>query len=140
MTVVAADLSRDCGLDVYADSIWIGYGCIGLGMVFKGNSIGENVRTPEDDEKLKKLEERLVELEFITTPELQVLCSCSFLPHLEEPTVMAMRAAPDDGRNGILEVADYWGPGGGYDRQRRKERKERKERKAQREKDRAKTR
>lgn len=40
MTVVAADLSKDRGLTVYADSLWVGGGCEGLGMVFAGNSMG----------------------------------------------------------------------------------------------------
>jgi len=39
------------------------------------------VRTPEDDERL---EERLEKLKFVTTPKLETLRSCSFLPHLEE--------------------------------------------------------
>lgn len=49
MTIVARDLSDDCGLPVYADRIWVGGGCIGLGMVFMGNFMGDDDRTPEDD-------------------------------------------------------------------------------------------
>lgn len=97
MTVVADDLSKHCGLNVYADCIWVGGGCSGLGMVFTGNSIGHDLRTPEDDEKFKKLEERLVELRFVTAPKLDVLCSSSFLGHTEEPHAMA-RLAPTDRR------------------------------------------
>jgi len=41
VTVVAEDLSKHCDLDVYADSIWIGGGTMGLGMVFKGVSMGK---------------------------------------------------------------------------------------------------
>ena len=41
---------------------------MGLGMVVMGADMGRDVRTPEDDEKLKKLEEKLV-----TTPKLEVL-------------------------------------------------------------------
>ena len=131
MTVVSEDLSKHCGLTVYADSIWVGGGCMGLGMVFTGVSIGDNVRTPEDDKKLKKLEERLVELKFVTTPELEVLCSCSFWPHLEEPMEMAL-LPPTDGKQGsrIIELTWYWRPGGEHDRRRQKKRKARRERDA----------
>jgi len=73
MAIVAADLSRYCDLTVYADSIWVSGVCLGLGMVFMGANTGRDVRTPEDDEKLKKLEEKLVELKFVTTPKLEVL-------------------------------------------------------------------
>ena len=59
--------------------------------------MGDNVRTPEDDEKLQKLEKRLVELKFVTTSKLEVFCSCSFLPHVEEPMEKAM-LPPADGR------------------------------------------
>ena len=57
--------------------------------------MGDNVRTPEDDEKLKKLEKRLVELKFITTTKLEVFCSCSFLPHMEELMEKAMLPSAD---------------------------------------------
>ena len=126
MTVVAEDLSKHCGLDVYADSIWIGGGFIGLGIVFKGVSMGKKVRTPEDDEKLKKLEERLVELKFVTIPKLEILCSCSFLPHLNEPMEMAMLPPTDaDGKQAsrIVELTRYWRPGGEHDRRRQRKRK-----------------
>lgn len=36
-----------------------------------------NIRTPEDDGKLKKLEQKLTELKLVTTPELEILCSRS---------------------------------------------------------------
>jgi hypothetical protein len=92
---------------------------MGLGVVFTGVSIGDN---PEDDEKLKKLEKRLVELKFVTTPKLEVLCSCSFLPHMEEPMEKAVLPPADAaGRRGsrIVELTWYWKPGGEHDRQRR---------------------
>ena len=47
-------------------------------------------RTPEDDEKLK----RLVGLEFVNTPELDVLCSSSYLNYMEEPYEMAKFPTP----------------------------------------------
>jgi len=78
MTVVARDLSDTCGLTIYADCIWTGGGCIGLGMVFMGISMGNNLRTPEDDQKLKKLEQKLAELKLMTPPKLEILCFCSF--------------------------------------------------------------
>jgi len=130
MTVVAGDLSKHCDLNVYADSIWIGGGFMGLGMVFKGVSMGEKARTPEDDEKLKKLEERLVELKFVTTPKLEILCSHSFLPHLNEPMEMAMLPGPTGERQAtrIVGLTRYWRPGGKHDRQRQRKRKARRER------------
>ena len=125
MTVVAEDLSKDCGLAVYADNIWIGGRTMGLGMVFKGDSMGGNVRTPEDDEKLKRLEERLVDLKFVTTPKLEILCSRSFLPHLEEPIEMVFRTPHlfDYEEERIMEIKRYWRPGGEHDLQRQKEQK-----------------
>jgi len=110
MTVVAADLSKDCGLNVHADSIWVGGGCESLGMVFTGNSMGHKVRTPEDTNKLEKLEKRLVELKFVTTPKLDVLCSSSFLDHTEEPYEMA-GVPPINGLlqgSRIIELTEYW--------------------------------
>ena len=56
MAIVARDLSDACGLAVLADRIWTGGGCIGLGMVFKGQFLSDKWRTPEDDVNLKKLE------------------------------------------------------------------------------------
>ena len=127
MTVVAADLSKDCGLDVYADSIWIGGGCEGLGMVFKGVSIGNNVRTPEDTEKLRRLEKILVELKFVTTPKLGILCSSSFLDHIEEPLEMALLPTPADilQPSRIIEIMDRWRRV--YNHQRREKKKARQE-------------
>ena len=60
-------------ISVCADRIWTGdgCGCMGLGMVFTRNSMGDNVRTPENDQKLKKLEKKLVELKFATSPRLE---------------------------------------------------------------------
>jgi len=129
MTVVAADLSKYCGLTVYADSIWVGRGDMGLGMVFLGADMGREVRTPEDDEKLKKLEEKLVELKLVTTPELEVLCSCSFPPHFEEPYEMDRVPSPEP-RNGsrILGLTAYWRPGGGHDRKMKRKAQEKKDR------------
>jgi len=109
MTVVARDLSNDCGLTVYVDRIWTGGGCIGLGMVFMGISMGNNLRTPEDDRKLKKLEQRLAELKFVTAPKLEILCSASFRPHLEEPSRMSMLPVPKPfGAPEIFRLAKYW--------------------------------
>jgi len=97
MTVVARDLSGLCGLTVYVDRIWVGSGCFGLGMVFTGVSMGDHVRTPEDDQKLKKLEQKLVELKLVTTPEpeLEILCSSTYPPHLEEPLHMRVLPLPE---------------------------------------------
>lgn len=128
MTVVAADPSKDCGLDVYADSIWIGGGCEGLGMVFKGTSMGDNVRTPEDTEKLKKLEKRLVDLKFVTTAELDVLCSSSFLDHMEEPYEMVkLPTTYDFPGSRIVELVAYWKRGGEHDRLHQEKRKARRD-------------
>jgi hypothetical protein len=78
VATVAEDLSKDCGLDIYAESIWIAGGCVSLGMVFAGFSMGDDVRTPEDDEKLDKLERRLLELRFSASPKLQTLAIARF--------------------------------------------------------------
>jgi len=129
MTVVAGDLSKHCDLSVYADSIWLGGGTIGLGVVFEGVSMGGKVRTPEDNEKLEKLEERLVELKFVTTPKLEILCPHSFLPHLNEPMEMAMLSGPADEQqtSRIVGLTRYWRPGGEHDRRRQRKRKARRE-------------
>jgi len=109
MTILARDLSNVCGLTVYADHIWTGGGCMGLGMVFMGNSMGEENRTPEDDEKLKKLEQKLVELKLVTAPELDILCSASFRPHLEEPFHMrVMPCAKPFGGDEIFALVKHW--------------------------------
>ena len=39
MIDIVRDLSDVYGLTVYADRIWTGDGCMGLGMVFTGNSM-----------------------------------------------------------------------------------------------------
>lgn len=62
--------------------------------MFTGVWMGDNIRTPEHDEKLKKPEDRLAGLKFVTTLKLGVLCSCSFLPHLEEPLGKGMPPPP----------------------------------------------
>jgi len=91
------------------DRIWTGGGCMGLGMVFLGASMGDNVRTPEDDQKLKKLEQKLVELKFVTAPKLQVLCSSTCRPHLEEPFHMNVKTPPGPfGGGEIFRLAKYW--------------------------------
>ena len=108
MTVVAADLSKHCDLTVYADKIWVGGGCVGLGMVFMGVNMGDDVRTPEDDEKLKKLEEKLVELKLMTPPKLEILCSSSYPPHTEEPFEMTMLPPPEGPEWKISRLAKYW--------------------------------
>jgi hypothetical protein len=87
--------------------------------------MGDNIRTTGDDEMLKKLEKRLFELKFVTTPKLEVLCSRSFLPHMEEPMENAMLPPADaKGRQGsrIIKVTLYWKPGGEHDRRHRNER------------------
>ena len=109
MTVVARDLSDACGLTIYADRIWTGGGCIGLGMVFMGISMGDNLRTPEDDRKLKELEKKLAELKLVTTPTLEILCSCSYRPHLEEPSRMrTLPPAKPFGEGEITQLTKYW--------------------------------
>jgi len=57
-------------------------------MVFMGVN---DVRSFEEHEKLKKLEEKLVELKLVTTPRLESISSASVLAHLggllqDEPT------------------------------------------------------
>ena len=97
MTVVARDLSDLCGLTVYADRIWVGSGCFGLGMVFTGVSMGDHVRTPEDSAKLRILEHHLVDLKLVATPEpeLEILYSSTYPPNLEEPLSMKVLPPPE---------------------------------------------
>jgi hypothetical protein len=104
MNIVARDLSTTCGLTVYADSIWVDGGCIGLGFVFMEKSVGAIVRTPEDDERLMRLQDNLVELGLVTT-KFERLCSCACLPHLEESFYMRLRSPL---REKILRRAKYW--------------------------------
>ena len=80
-----------------------------------------------------------MESKFVTTPKLEILCSCSFPPHLNEPMEMAMlppiggEQQVSDQATRIVGLTRYWRPGGEYDRRRQKKRK------ARREKGRAKT-
>ena len=57
--------------------------------------MGKDVRSPEDDQELKKLEQKLSELKSMTPPTLEILCSCSFRPHLEEPSRMSVLPPPN---------------------------------------------
>lgn len=46
MSFTATDLSKFCGLDIFADCFWIGAGDLGLGLVFTGaNSIREPLKS-----------------------------------------------------------------------------------------------
>ena len=109
MSVVAKDLSDACGLTLYADSIWVGGGSIVLGMVFTGISMGDNNRTPEDDQKLKNLEQILVTLELVSTPKLEILCSATYRPHLNEPFHIGLLPAPETFDPGdIVKLMKYW--------------------------------
>ena len=105
MTIVARDLSTTCGLTVYADSIWVDGGRIGLGIVFMEKSVGAIIRTPEDDERLGKLQNNLMELGLVTMPKLERLCSCACPPHLEESFYMHLRPPL---REKILQRAKCW--------------------------------
>ena len=108
MSVVAKDLSDDCGLAIFADRIWVGGGSIALGMVFEGIHMGVDNRTPEDDQKLKKLEENLARLKLMSTPKLEILCSCTYRPHLNEPFHIGLLPPPKTFNPGeILESIKY---------------------------------
>lgn len=65
MTVVARDLSNACGFTVSADPIRVGGGCTSLGVVSMGTSTRPDIRIHEDDKKLKKLEQKLMELKHV---------------------------------------------------------------------------
>jgi len=109
MSVVAQDLSDACGLSLFADSIWVGGGSIALGMMFKGISIRVDNRTPEDDQKLKDLEQKLVTLKFMSTPELEILCSATYRPHLNEPFHIGLLPPPETFDPGdIVKLMKYW--------------------------------
>ena len=63
-------------------------------MVFMGDSMGADNRTPEDDQKLGMLEEKLVELKLVSTPKLEILCSNSYLHRFNEPSHIGSRPPP----------------------------------------------
>jgi len=74
--------------------------------------MGDDNRTPEDDEKLKKLEQKLEELKLVTTPEFEIPCSSTYRPHLEESLRMMVLPAPVPfGAEEILRVVEYWWAG-----------------------------
>ena len=86
MTVVAADSSKDCCLDVYPDSFWVGVVTKVSVWCSPVTRLGKR-QNPEGDEGLKRLEERLVKLKFVNTPELDVLFSGSrWDGHATQPT------------------------------------------------------
>ena len=93
----------------YADRIWVGGGSIALGLVFMGTFMGVKNRTPEDDQRLKDLEQNLVTPKLVSTPELEVLCSGTFRPHLNEPLHIGLLPAPKNFSPGeILKSIKYW--------------------------------
>ena len=106
MTIVARDLSNACGLFVYADRIWTGDGCIGLGIAFMGTYMKPDIRSPQVDEMKKKLEQKLVELKLVVTPELEILCSSSYGPHLKEPFHMQLLPPPEHFES--VQQIKYW--------------------------------
>jgi len=73
-------------------------------MVFMGTSMRDNIRTPEGDKKLKKLEQKLMDLRLVTTPELGVLCSCTYRPHLERPFRVSI-LLPQSGPSGEKKIS-----------------------------------
>jgi hypothetical protein len=61
---------------------------------------------------LKKLEARMLELKFITAPGLDILCSCTFSPQLEEPFEVTLLPSPDPHEHDrMIEVTKYWESG-----------------------------
>ena len=109
MTVVAKDLSKACGLVVFADRIWAGGGWIGLGIVFMGNSMGVENRTPEADWKLRRLEQKLKELELVSTSKLEILCSGSYRHHFNEPFHIGLLPPPKTfSTKDMVELVKYW--------------------------------
>ena len=82
------------------DSSWLGV---------HGDLHGSKNRTPEDDQKLKNLVQNLATLKFVSTPELEVLCSATYRPHLKEPFHIGLRPAPKSLSPGeILRLIKYW--------------------------------
>jgi len=118
MTVVAEDLSKDCGLNVCADSIWVGGVPVWCSTVSRWGTTSVPLKTTRGWE-------RLVELKFVTDLKLEILSSCSFLPHLEEPLGMSM-LPPLEGHqeDRIIEPMQYWRPGGEHDRQKARREKD----------------
>jgi hypothetical protein len=50
-----------------------------------------------------------MELRLVATPVLEVLCSCSYRLHLEEPLHMQLRPLPGFfGAGEMIQLTEYW--------------------------------
>jgi len=98
MDAIAKELSEHCDLPLHGLQLWVGSHYTGNGIVFSGDWIAPNERTPEDSEKLKKLEMRLESIGILKAEkaELDVLCSAAYLEYPIEPPLMAKRPPPPD--------------------------------------------
>ncbi|KAF9647128.1 hypothetical protein BDM02DRAFT_3188214 [Thelephora ganbajun] len=96
LDAVAQELSQNSGLTLHSIPLWVGGHCISHGMVFYGANMAEEDRTPEDNEKLKILEELLVSMGISVgpNPKLGLVCSAACLNYPVEPPEMEMRSPP----------------------------------------------
>ena len=102
ITIAAQNLPSVCGHTVCASRIWT----CRSNMAFIGTSMGDNIRTLEDDKKPKNLEQKLTDLKLVATPELEVLCSCTYRFRLEEPFDMGVLPPPEWPFGGGEEI--FW--------------------------------
>jgi len=98
MDVIAEELSKNCDLPLHALQLWVGSHYTGYGIVFFDDSMVPRKRTPEDTEKLHKLERLLESMAILKTEKAKfdVLCSAACLAHPVEPALVAKRPPPPD--------------------------------------------
>ena len=110
LDAIAKELSAKCGLTLHALSLWVGGGHMNCGMVFFDNSMAPENRTPEDTEKLMKLEQLLESTGISKTPKakFELLCSAEYIGYPVEPPEMAEREPPLDWkRNTGYEIVAF---------------------------------
>ena len=98
MDAIASELSRSCDLPLHALQIWLGRHYMGFGIVFFDDSMVPWKRTPEDTERINKLEGLLESMGVLKTEkaEFEVLCSAACPAHPVEPLEMVRRPPPPD--------------------------------------------
>lgn len=98
MDALAEELSNNCDLPLHAIPLWVGSHYTGYGIVFFGDSMAPKQRTPEDTEKLNKLERLLESMGILKTEKAKfdVLCSAACRAYPVEPPLFANRPPPPD--------------------------------------------
>jgi len=98
MDALAEELSKNCDLPLHALQLWVGSHHTGYGIVFFGDSMAPKNRTPEDTEKLNKLEWLLESMGILKTEKakFEVLCSAACRAYPVEPPMVAKWPPPPD--------------------------------------------